>query len=265
MKVNNVDLNVKITGDKMPFIWAHGLMCSMEVEDATGVFDWDACSAAARCIRYDARGHGRSRGTLEPADYSWTGLASDMLGIADALGIKRFIAGGQSMGCATSVTAALAAPQRIAGLVLATPPTAWETRAAQSVIYDFLAGTVEKKGLDELCALMQQRPLLPQWLLETRTKTLEKHMKSVKLMDPGTLIQILRGAKLCNFPPREELKKLKAPALILAWVDDTTHPVSVAEDLHALLPASRLVVSTDIAGVNKWPKLIRDFVAALQV
>ncbi len=264
MKVNNVDLNVKMTGDKMPFIWAHGLMCSMEVEDATGVFDWDACSAAAKCIRYDARGHGGSQGTLEPADYSWTGLASDMLGLADALSIKRFIAGGQSMGCATSVTAALAAPQRIAGLVLATPPTAWETRAEQSVIYDFLAGTVEKKGLDELCVLMQQRPLLPHWLLETRANALEKHMKSVKSMDPRTLIQILHGAKLCNFPPREELKKLKMPALILAWGDDATHPVSVAEDLHALLPVSQLVISTDIAGVRTWPKLISEFVAELR-
>lgn len=259
MKVNNVELNVKTRGDGVPFIWAHGLTMSMAVEDSTGVFDWDGCAEAARVIRYDARGHGKSQGSLTTEDYTWRGLARDMIGIADALGINRFIAGGQSMGCGTAVSAAVSVPERITKLVLATPPTGWETRAAQAAIYDSLADIVEAKGAGALEKLMRARPLLPEWLLQTMPGAFEAHMKAIQALDGRVLTQILRGARLCDFPPRQEVKKLNMPALILAWVDDPTHPISTAEELKALLPQSQLVIASGADEVKTWPKLIRDF------
>ena len=263
MKVNNVELAVNIEGDRMPFIWAHGLTLSMLVEDSTGIFDWAGCAEVCRCIRYDARGHGKSGGSLVTEDYVWSSLANDMIGIADELGIGRFIAGGMSMGCATAVSAALAAPERIIGLVLVTPPTAWETRAAQGTIYDFLADVVETKGAAALQDLMRVRPLVPEWLLPTCSGAFEAHMKQIQELDAGVLAQILRGARLCNFPPREEFKKLTMPALILAWVDDATHPVSTSEELKALLPNSQLVIAKEVDDVKTWPGLIRDFISRL--
>ena len=173
------------------------------------------------------------------------------------------IAGGMSMGCATAVSAALAAPERIIGLVLVTPPTAWETRAAQGAIYDFLADTVEAKGAAALQDLMRVRPLVPEWLLPTCSGAFEAHMKQIQELDAGVLTQILRGARLCNFPPRDEFKKLTMPALILAWVDDATHPVSTSEELNALLPGSQLVIAKEVDDVKTWPGLIREFISKL--
>ncbi len=49
---------------------------------------------------------------------------------AKGKGAQKFVAGGSSMGCATSIYAALLAPERMKALVLVIPPTAWETRAA---------------------------------------------------------------------------------------------------------------------------------------
>src|SRR3954469_3727478 len=115
--INGIDLAVSMTGQGQPFIWAHGLMASMAAEDFTNWFHWDQLGDIATVIRYDARGHGQSGDTPNPADYTWANLAQDMLALADDLGIDQFVAGGASMGCGTSLFAALAAPQRIKALI----------------------------------------------------------------------------------------------------------------------------------------------------
>src|SRR5258708_5950146 len=115
-------------------------MSSMALEDSTPwSLQWDELAEVAKIVRYDARGHGLSEASYTPEDYQWSHLAEDMLALADQVGFERFVAGGQSMGCATTIYAALAAPERIKGLVLANPPTAWETRAAQAGLYDQMA------------------------------------------------------------------------------------------------------------------------------
>lgn len=263
MKINNVELNVQVSGDGIPFLWAHGLMGTMALEDSANWFQWDGLSEQVKLIRYDARGHGQSEGTLEPQDYHWSELAKDMIAIADSLDLDTFVAGGQSMGCATALYAALLAPERVSGLVLVNPPTAWETRAAQSAIYDQLAALVETQGVAVLVGLMQQQPLLPAWLLEAQPEIGEGYLRVVQAFDPQILPQILRGAKLCDLAPRSELETLGMPALILPWVDDATHPLATAEELDALLPESSMVIAADLDDVGSWSGLMGTFITDL--
>jgi 3-oxoadipate enol-lactonase len=168
MHVNGVDLTVTVAGQGIPLIWGHGLMGSMAAEDMVDWFGWQQLADLAQVIRYDARGHGTSGASASPADYTWPRLADDMLAIADQLGVDHFVAGGQSMGCATALYAALAAPRRIRALILATPPTAWETRSEQSAMYEQMAALVDSRGTAGLAAMMaQQAPaLIPPLLLE---------------------------------------------------------------------------------------------------
>lgn len=63
----------------------------------------------------DLPGHGRSTG---PGRSSVVAYAADMLALTDALGVERFIAAGHSMGGAIAQHMALAAPDRVAGLML---------------------------------------------------------------------------------------------------------------------------------------------------
>src|SRR3954468_915023 len=118
MKANNVELNVKVSGTGIPFVWAHGLMESMAADDKVPWIQWNQLTDVIKLVRYDARGHGQSEASTNLADYHWSALAQDMLALADAVGFDTFVAGGQSMGCATSIYTALAAPERIRGLVL---------------------------------------------------------------------------------------------------------------------------------------------------
>jgi pimeloyl-ACP methyl ester carboxylesterase len=265
LKINGVELNVKTSGTGTPFVWGHGLTLNMAVEDSVPwAVQWDQLADIAKVVRYDARGHGLSGVSDRPEDYHWSNLAKDMLAVADRSGFDRFIAGGQSMGCATSIYAALAAPERIKGLVLMNPPTAWETRAAQAGVYDQMADIVATKGVSVLADLSQQNPLLPAWQVQALPDMSANFATYIKTFNEQTLALVLRGAKLCNLPDREKLTALTMPALILAWVDDPGHPLSSAEELARLLPNSQLNIAHNAAEASEWTQQIRDFVTQLR-
>ena len=264
MQVNHVELNVKVTGSGIPFIWAHGLMASMAADDLAAWIKWDRLADVLHLVRYDARGHGQSGMTEAPDDYRWTSLAKDMLALAGQVGFDQFVAGGQSMGCATTICAALAAPERIKGLVLMNPPTAWETRAAQAAMYGQMADLIDTRGIDFLVEMTRQQPPVgPAWQLEAFPDMMTAFTTLLQSLDPKKLVTTLRGSQLANLPPREELEAIHAPALILAWVDDPAHPISTAEEVHRRLPNSRLLIAHSVAEVSTWTNEIRKFVTGL--
>lgn len=263
MKVNNIELNIRVLGDKTPFIWAHGLLGSMAFEDSTDWFDWDSFANIAKIVCYDARGHGLSQATYAPEDYHWSNLARDMLALADNLRISTFIAGGKSMGCATSLYAALSAPERVIALVLVNPPTAWERRAAQALNYEKMADIAEARGIPALVNLLQKRETLPDWLVQARPELSQIYLERYSMVEPKALASVLRGAKLCDFPPRDKLKTLKMPALILAWSGDAAHPLATAQELNKLLPNSQLFIARNIEDAKTWSQLIREFIMGL--
>jgi pimeloyl-ACP methyl ester carboxylesterase len=182
-----------------------------------------------------------------------------MLAIVEKFGVGQAILGGQSMGCATALCAAVRAPEQAKGLVLVSPPTAWETRALQADGYDKFANMLESMGKETLIRFMRQMSFFPAWMLKEIPELNELYVDEVAKMNESSLVPILRGAKLCVFPERNLLKSLAMPTLILAWTDDPIHPVSTAEELHHLLPNSRLVVSRTMQELRGLTGLIGDY------
>lgn len=74
---------------------------------------FDALAADHRVVRYDTRGYGASPG--EAVAYS---EVDDLLRVLDAVGVERAVVVGASRGGGFALDAALAHPDRIAGLVL---------------------------------------------------------------------------------------------------------------------------------------------------
>lgn len=61
-------------------VWAHDLASSRAHEDELGLFDWSVVSDAARVVRYDARGHGRSQAMQHYYKvFRWSSMVDDML------------------------------------------------------------------------------------------------------------------------------------------------------------------------------------------
>jgi len=262
LRLRDLQFNVRILGAGMPMIWGHGLMGSVDSEQQLGWFGWEQPPVGVQLVRYDARGHGASEASYTPESYTWPNLAGDMLALADALDARAFIAGGASMGCVTALTAALAAPQRVRGLVLVFVPNLWEARAAQARSYRISAlegRLLGGKGLARwMGRAMPER--LPSWLLAAQPAVIPIFQSGIGRLKARTLWYLLRGAALSNLPAREALAALATiPATILTWSGDPAHPVPMAEEVHRLLPQSELFVATSYAEFQTFPERIAAF------
>lgn len=243
------------TGSGPPFVWAHGLTSSRANEDAGGLLDWSPVVAAGReLIRYDAAGHGQTGGPPDPSAYEWSQLGSDLVAFTDALGLEAVSAGGASMGCATVVHAALRSPERFDRLVLACPPTAWETRPAQSASYELVAAFVEERGMAAFARAARAMPRPPIFAEAPQPATAADVTEAL-------LPYVLRGAAASDLPAAEAVRRITQPTLVLAWDTDPGHPVSTAERLAELLPDAELQVATTLDHIRAWPKLAADFLA----
>ncbi len=263
--VRGVELAHHLAGDDpgatgSDLVWGHGLTSSMASEDELGLFDWAAVRASHRVLRYDARGHGESGSTPAPDDYSWRSLAHDQFALADSLGIDRYVAGGASMGCATALHAAVFAPQRISGLLLVIPPTAWATRAAQTGLYRVMADLVEAGDHDTLLAGAGASPSPDPFVDDPRWR--ERFPELLATTDPIRLARIFRGAATADLPTADEIASIGVPTLILAWTGDPGHPVQTAARLQELIPHAELRLATTAAGLATWTDHVVDFLSA---
>lgn len=216
---------------------AHGLTSSRAADAAGGVFDWSPITAAGRrLVRYDARGHGRSTGRPVPADYGWSRLADDLLALLDVVSPAEPVdAIGVSMGVGTILHAVTRRPERFRRLALVIPPTAWETRAAQSANYRQVATLMREQGVAAVAAAAASLPPLPildagDWVLPPSE------------IDESIAAEVMLGAAGADFPSPNAVAGVHQPVLLRPWVGDPGHPVSTSERLHELLPNSTLEV-----------------------
>jgi len=256
-------LHSVIQGQGWPLIWGHGQMGSIALEDASGWFHHPGTQLIRR-IRYDACGHGRSTGSSEAARYRWPRLAQDMLEIAQRhSGQPRFALGGQSMGCATALHAAVMAPEQVSHLVLALPPCAWEQRPGQARRSRQMAELIDRRGLASLVRLAAGDSTLPPWLRQAQPQMGELSRIAMAGFDAQVLQAVLLGAAESDLPPLQRLAELSISTLILAWHDDPLHPMRGAELLAEHLPQAQLVVAENIQQLSDWPERISRFVASV--
>jgi len=262
LKVNNLKFNIKSQGKGDTFIWAHGLLSSMSVEGSSCFYNWQDFPHDIKLIRYDARGHGKTESSFVPSKYHWQNLANDMIAIVNEHKVEKFIAGGQSMGCATTLYTALLAPTRVKGIILMNPPVAWQARAEQTTFYNKLAkigGVLGGNILSKVMAGKVER-ILPEWLVSAKPSFIDAILAGIKPMKRRTLFNLFKGAALTDLPSKETLKVLKVPTLILAWKGDPSHPVETAITLGELMPHAKLHIADSYKDVERWPLLICDFV-----
>lgn len=248
-------------GSGVPFAWGHSLLGSMAQDLEGGVLAWRELTDIARVIRFDARGHGQSECVGEPEDFRWDNLAKNMWQVIDNYTNEAVVLGGASMGCATSLYAACQNPERVRALVLVIPPTAWESREKMKRNYRIVANIINVTRALPLRLLRFLRPKL-------NSESFQKNMGMLLASHASRanykgMVGAMRGAALSDLPPKKELEKLTMPTLILAWDDDATHPLSVAEALRDTLPNAQLEVMKNSQDPYQWPHKVRDLLSTL--
>lgn len=247
LDVGGARIDYDIAGHNGPLVvQLHGLT-SCRARDAAMGLNLGQSLHQHRVLRYDARGHGASSGDDDPSSYTWPALADDLLQILDRLAPGESVhAVGTSMGTGTLLHAALRDPHRFASLTLVLPPTAWETRRAKAADYLANADLVQRDGLDAFVSASDNIPDPP---------ALAGTPHSRPAVAEDLLPIVLRGAAASNLPALQSIADVPVPTLILAWVQDPSHPLRTAELLHRTISSSRLVVAHSPVDVLAWPGL----------
>jgi len=247
LEVPGARLALDETGSGPVVVRLHGLGSSRAGDSP----DLSLLGRSHRLVRYDARGHGDSAARGEPDDFTWANLANDLLAVKSQVSPDAPVdVIGASMGAATILHAAVRAPQALRRLVLVIPPTAWQTRAGQSEVYERMATLVEQHGLQALLAAAQQQPRPP------AAPDLDLQPQG----DPALFPAVVRGAARSDLPPAEKLTAIRQPTLILPWADDPGHPLSTAQRLAEVLPNATLhPPAATPADVEVWPALVEQF------
>jgi pimeloyl-ACP methyl ester carboxylesterase len=113
-----VPLHVEATGSGESILLAHGFGGSARNFRP----QLRALRGHYRVIVYDARGHARSGAPGAAQDYTPECFVSDLGRVLDQAGAARAVVGGLSMGAGVALRFAMARPQRVQGLVLASFP-----------------------------------------------------------------------------------------------------------------------------------------------
>lgn len=255
VRVGDATLAVFRRGSGRAFYWNHGFASGSEQEAASGLRLWSELGEGWEVVLLDSRGHGASSPETDPAKLRWDNLGRDLLAVADALGHERFVVGGVSMGAGVALHAAVAAPERVDGLVLMIPPTAWETRAAQADRYRADAELASRGDIEGLIAAAASEPVPP--LLAGTFDPAEAARARYSAIDLKVLAAIMGGAAESDLPERAMISRLQVPTLILAWDGDDGHPWETAQRLAELLPGAELNRAEALRDLRTWPVLAR--------
>ena len=269
--VGDVRLAIAESGaGQRPLLLVHGFTGAKE--DFT---PWLEPLAAAgwHAVAPDLRGHGESSKPAVESAYSFELMADDMLGLADALGWERFVLLGHSMGGMVVQFLALAAPSRLAGLILMDTAHGPLTHLDPALI-DAAVSIVRDQGMDALAAVMAERqgPLhtpAHQRLLDQRPGYAEFGER--KLLATSPALYAAMAPEFLKTPDRlESLRRLPASLPVLIIVGEQDQPfVEPSRQMATAVAGSTLAVipeaghSPQFENTDAWWQSLTGYLAAL--
>ena len=204
-------------------------------------------------VMYDARGHGESDPAPAGEGYGYAEQSEDLSAVVAQRAAAPVVLAGHSMGAHTAAAYALAAPERVAGLVVIGPVSRGEPASPESLAYwDRLADGLEADGAEGFMAAYEREEHDPRWrdvILRLARQRLGLHRH------PRALAQALRDiARSLPFKGLAALQALDVPALVVASHDqaDPGHPYAVAAAWAEELPRARLVSEAEGQSPLAW-------------
>jgi pimeloyl-ACP methyl ester carboxylesterase len=208
-----------------------------------------------RVIRFDQVGHGLT-GPDPKHDYSRANYVADIREVADALGLERFIIGGNSMGGKHALAFAIAHPDRVSGLVLVDAsggPMPQDKAAKKNSGGGNIGFRIARMpGVNRLVEQITPRSLIAQSLEQSVSvksiitqPMIDRYWELLRY--PGN-----RRATLKRFSqPHESLTEAEiagvtAPTLILWGEEDRLIPVAAGQWLAKVMPTAQITIYPNI-------------------
>jgi 3-oxoadipate enol-lactonase len=203
---------------------------------ATNLSMWDEQAAALkksfRVLRYDQRGHGGTEAT--DGRYNFDLLVADVVGLFDALSIKRAHFVGISMGGMTGLALAQKHPGRVDRLAACDCGPASSPASAQQ--WEERIAIAEKEGMEPLVDATARRWFPPEFI-EANPAAFQRACEMIRKTPVKGFIGC--AGALANFDLRPGLPGISAPTLLIVGSKDATVPGMKL--INAGIPGSKLV------------------------
>ena len=220
-------------------ILIHGLLMdgSMFVKVAPAL-----AARGQRVITVDLPGHGASDQPPDMSLYSMQGFGGDVVALIDHLGLSSAVVGGTSLGANVGLEVAVAAPEKVRGLVLEMPVLEKGIAAAAAVFVPMaLALRLSQRGMRVVSALARRIP---------RTFFLADLFIDFARRDPASSLAVLDGIIFGRVaPPIDERRRIAQPTLVIGHPSDPIHPFSDADRTARELPHARMV---EASSISEW-------------
>lgn len=212
-------------------VLTHGLL--MDVRMFTQLAPTIA-AAGHRVVLVDMVGHGASEQPHDMTAYSMAQFGRDVIALLDHLGVQKAVVGGTSLGANVALEAAVAGPDRVAGLVVEMPVLEHGIAGAGAVFIPLAFGIrVAPFGIGLVASITRRIPRT-HWIVDMALDTARR--------EPGASLAVLDGLTFGRIaPPREERTTIRAKTLVIGHAADPIHPFTDADLLADELPNGRLV------------------------
>lgn len=252
-----VALNFRDEGTGAPVLLIHGVGADLE--------SWDGAlshlSADRRYIRYDQRGHGKSRRT--PGPYTLSDLTGDAVALLDYLGVQKASIIGFSLGGLVAQSIALNHPERVQCLTLVST-VAGRTPAEQARVNE-RADILAREGATKHLANAVDRWFTPEFVAK-HPEVLEARRQKSMQNDPDCYVaayRVLAGSDL-----GEQLHRVKTPTLVMTGENDVGSNPRMSEFIRKQITGSELHIlprlkhSVLLESPDQIGRLIEPFLAA---
>lgn len=256
ISANGININYTIEGEGPWLTLSHSLACNLHMWDEEA----KRLSKRYRVLRCDTRGHGAS--DAPSGAYSFELLADDLHGLLRSLGIQSTHFVGLSMGGMIGQTYALKYPDTFSSLALCDTTSRYPSDAGG--VWLERIKTIEAQGMEPLVL-----PTLARWFTEGFRKThpdvVEKVAAMIRTTPALGYIGCSHAIPKINLTAR--LKEIRCPSVVIVGKDDPGTPVAMAEEIHRVMPGSKLVVIPDAAHLSNleqpevFNRALADFLA----
>jgi pimeloyl-ACP methyl ester carboxylesterase len=267
INVNGLQVHVRDEGprdDPTPIVLLHGTSSSLHTWQG-----WvDSLKTTRRVVRFDLPGFGLT-GPSKDNDYRMPAFVNAVIGVMDALGVKRAVLGGNSLGGGIAWHVAVAHPERVERLVL-----------VDAVGYPFTSESVpigfRLARLPVLRVLMQR--MLPRSVVEQSvrnvfgdpskvTPELIQRYYDITRREGNRAAVVARFKQEHADPDTTAIHTIRQPTLIVWGGNDHLIPPSNAVRFGRDIPGSKVVMFPELGHVphEEDPaatyKALREFLA----
>jgi pimeloyl-ACP methyl ester carboxylesterase len=210
-----------------------------------------------RVVTLDLLGHGDSDRPGDKWRYSMPAFGSQVIALLDHLGEPDAVVLGTSLGANVALEAAVAAPERVRGMVIEMPVLDHALiGCAIAFTPIMIALTAGEPGMKLLARAARTVPRgrLP-WQVDILLDWIRQ--------DPEPSAAVFQGLFFGRTaPPREERREIETPTLVIGHQYDIIHPFSDAGMLAEELPSGRLLQANSLVELRLAPRRLTDEIAA---